>query len=136
MDVHPLLSHLFMAKAILFLIFDIALKVWANQQPDEAWYGWLYVCHNPKPVTIWTAVLCLPFAWLSMKSKSTFWICLLWAGVVSNTFERLTWGSVTDMIPIPIELIHVGLKSPVINLADAYLFLSSGVLLYYFSRLR
>jgi len=118
-----------MQKALLFLLADLALKTWANFQPTETWTGWAYVCHNTStPIDIWTFVSIGLFVILTKWSGGGFWAWLMWAGVISNTLERVVFGRVTDMIPIPLELLFP-LPSMAINLADVYITIPAFILL-------
>jgi lipoprotein signal peptidase len=118
-----------MKRAALFFFADLALKTWANFQPTEAWTGWAYVCHNTNtPITIWTFVSIGLFVVLTKRSGGGFWAWLMWAGVISNTLERLFFGRVTDMIPIPLELLFP-VPSMAINLADLYITIPALILL-------
>lgn len=66
---------------------------------------------------------------MTKLSEGGFWAWLLWAGILSNTLERVFFGFATDMIPLPFELISANLKTVVANLADFYILISSIVIL-------
>ena len=112
----------------LLICLDIFLKVFSWTLPPDEFSGLLYVTYNPKPITLYTFFIFCCLALLSTQVEGLKWKVLFIAGASSNFLERLFFGEVTDMIPIPVELI-ISSKSLVVNVADLLLLFSGFALI-------